>query len=45
MQQNKTRQTQRIHEFTIKNCMWTGINIQRSMGNIFSQGKDLIKSP
>lgn len=44
MQQNETRQTQKIHEFTIKNCMWTCINIQKRLGNIFSQGKYLIKS-
>ena len=29
MQQHRTRQTQKIHVFTIINCMWPGINIQK----------------
>ena len=35
MQQHRTRQTQKIHVFTIINCMWPGINIQKVWWNFF----------
>ena len=35
MQQHRTRQTQKIHAFTIINCTWLGINIQK-IWRIFS---------